>query len=402
MSRELVLRDNYLQTQSITVTNQLGGRLLDRLGRFMRRLERDGRLDRKIEFLPDDEELADRQQRGAGFARPEISVLLSYAKMTLYDELLASDLPDDAAFAADLAAYFPTPLRERFAQEIATHRLRREIVATVVTNDIVNRVGITFVHEVKEKTGLSSADVARGYVASRRLFDLRKIWTEIESLDNRVPAAVQMLLLTECGRLVDRGTVWCLRHENNPLDIESVVATHRGAVRELAGLLGETLAPAQARALDERADALAEQGAPPELARRVAQLAFLAPACDISRLVRESEQPLEHVARIYFDVGARFGFDWLRTTSARLPSETAWNKLAVTALVEDLDDTQYELTRRILSQPEQSNPIQEWAQGRALFVTRTEQLLAELQSMAHVDLAMIAVAGRQLKAMNGG
>jgi len=395
----LVLRDNYLQTQSLTVTDSLGARLLDRLARFMRRLERDGRLDRRLEFLPDDEELNERFKRGEGMTRPELCVLLSYAKLGLYERLLDSGLPDDPAFADDLAGYFPAPLRARFAHRIARHRLRRELVATVVTNEIVNRVGITFVHEVREKTGHPGDDVARAYLVSREVFGLAGVWAEIEALDNRAPASMQARLLAECGRLVERATVWFLRHGGTPLDIRGCVDEHANAVRDLAGALGDLLAPDQARALQARAVELTEQGVPPELAERVARLAFLAPACDVSRLARQSNGKLHRVARTYFEVGARFGFNWLRASAARLPSDTAWNKLAIAALVEDLDAQQAELAGRVLDLGEEEDAIEAWAETRRPFVTRAEHLLTELQSMANLDLAMLAVAARQLKAM---
>ncbi|HET6222591.1 MAG TPA: NAD-glutamate dehydrogenase domain-containing protein, partial [Dongiaceae bacterium] len=204
----LVLRDNYLQTQALSVTQHLGARMLDRQTRFMRTLEKAGRLDRAIEFLPNDETIAERKAVGAGLTRPELAVLLAYAKITLYDDLLASDLPDDPQLGKDLLDYFPEPLRRRYADAIAGHRLRREIIATVVTNEIVNRVGITFVHEVGEATGMPPADIARAYIAGREIFDMSALWREIEALDNKVPAQLQATMLVECGRALERGIVW--------------------------------------------------------------------------------------------------------------------------------------------------------------------------------------------------
>ncbi|HMB75769.1 MAG TPA: NAD-glutamate dehydrogenase domain-containing protein, partial [Kiloniellaceae bacterium] len=204
---EHCLRDNYLQSQAITVTNQLGAHLLDRFGRFMRALEKDGKLNRQIEFLPDDEIVLERIKQGIGLTRPEIAVLLSYSKIVLYDDLLASDLPDDPYFMTGLSDYFPRPLRTKYAVQIAEHRLRREIITTVVTNDLVNRVGINFVHEVREKTGMLPNEIARAYVVSREIFGVRDLWAAIEALDNKVPALLQSRMLVECGRLVERSTV---------------------------------------------------------------------------------------------------------------------------------------------------------------------------------------------------
>jgi glutamate dehydrogenase len=241
---DLVLRDNYLQSQAITVTHQFGAHLLDRLARFMRSLEKADRLNRAIEFLPDDETLIERSNRGEGLARSELAVLLSYSKIQLYDEILASDLPDDRNMEALLVDYFPTALRKTYKKEIARHRLRREIVATMVTNSIVNRIGITFIHEVKEKTGMPSGDIARGYVVSREIFGIRDLWQRIEALDNKVPASLQAILLAECGRLIERGTVWMLREAGLPLNIELARADYGDGVRAIVDNLSSMISQA--------------------------------------------------------------------------------------------------------------------------------------------------------------
>ena len=429
---ELVLRDNYLQTQCLTVTQQMGVRLLDRLGRFMRSLEKKGRLDRRLEFLPDDEELLERANRGIGLTRPELSVLLSYAKMELYDELLGSDLPDDACLRTDLATYFPHQIRERFAGPIERHRLRREIVATVVTNEIVNRVGINFVQEVREKSGLPSEDTARGYLATRDVFGMRDLWRAIEAQDHAMPALMQAALLAECGRLLEHGTVWFLRVAGQGMDVAAQTAAYADGVRELAVVLPDVLSADQRRALQLRTDGFIQKGAPAELAAMVARLAFLAPALDIVHLAAETGLPVVAVARTYFSVGSSFGFNWLRSAASLLPSESAWDKLAITALVEELDAQQAELTGDIVegahaadgsgaALPEAASEVADggddgdgngrpvadpeaaihaWAARRRPLVARTEQLLTELQSLPSLDLAMLAVASRQLKAMS--
>ncbi len=398
----LVLRDNYLQTQAITVTHQLGPRLLDRLGRLMRALEKSGRLDRRIEYLPDDEELALRLTQGTGLTRPELAVLLSYAKVALDDEILASTLPDDPYMQEDLALYFPTPLRRRFAAEITRHRLRREIIATAVTNSMVNRVGVAFAHEVRERTGMAAADIARGYVVAREVFGMRALWRDIEALDNRAPAAVQAAMLAECGRATERGATWFLRTAGPNMSIGGEIAAYGESVRELAASLEGLLSATDRRLLRERAAQFAP-GVPAELAARVATLVHLAPVLDIVRLARAAGLPVTQVGRTYFAVGDRFGFDWLRRAAAGLPTDNAWNKLAVSAIVEDLYGHQCALTARVLDGTGNGVPperlLDAWAETRRPQVARTEQLLAELQSVAAPDLAMLAVANQQLKSL---
>ncbi|HEX5759937.1 MAG TPA: NAD-glutamate dehydrogenase [Thermoanaerobaculia bacterium] len=401
----LVLRDNYLQTQALTVTHQLGARLLDRLGRFMRALEKGGRLDRRIEYLPDDETLAARATQGIGLTRPELAVLLSYAKIALYDELLPSTLPDDPYLQEDLELYFPTPLRSRFAAEIGRHRLRREIIATAVTNSMVNRVGVAFVYEVRERTGLGAPDVGRAYVVAREVFEMRAFWRDVEALDNQAPAAVQATMLAECGRAVERGATWFLRVAGAGLDIGGLIADYGPKVRELVQALEGLLPESDRKPLRERAAELTAPGVPEELAWRVAALGYLAPILDIVRLASGAGLGVAQVARTYFSVGERFGFDWLRRAAAGLPTDNAWNKLAVSAIVDDLYGHQSALTGRVLAEMRNGAPperlLEIWTERRRPQVARTEQLLAELQSISAPDLAMLAVANQQLKSLGG-
>ena len=402
---DLVLRDNYLQTQAITVTHHLGAHLLDRLARFMRGLERAGLLDRAIEFLPDDETVMERQKQGIGMSRPELSVLLSYAKIVLYDELLDSDLPDDPSVAHYLVEYFPTPLRKKYAQAITRHRLRREIVATAITNEIVNRMGPAFIHEVREKTGMPSAEIARAYLVASEIFSIRSIWHEIEMLDNKVPASLQADMLIECGRLVERETVWFLRECSQPLDVGAMVKGFGKGVGYLMDNLEGLLFDQDSNDLTARSLGYRDLGAPGALAQRVASLAILSPACDIVRIAEGAKISVAQVGQAYFAIGARFGFDWLRRAAGRLPSDTAWDKLAITAIIDDLFGHQSELTARVLDVSNGAaadSVIDTWAEARRPVVQRTAQLLQELQSTGTPDFAMLAVANRQLKSMVAG
>jgi glutamate dehydrogenase len=405
---ELVLRDNYLQTQSITVTQELGRHLLDRLGRYMRSLERSGRLDRALEFLPDEEVLTDRLNQGLGLTRAEISVLVSYAKLTLYGELLPSDVPDDPCLTEYLMRYFPTPLRERYAKQIAGHRLRREIIATQATNYVVNRMGITFIHEVQEKTGMPAGEIVRAYIIVRDILGIRSLWQQIEALDNKVSAAVQAAMIIECGRLIERVVVWLLRDSGGSLDVTARIEELGPDVTAIVDNLGRLLQAPDQQALAQEQAALVESGVPEELARRIASLKLLSPACDIARLAKGANMPVLQTGEIYFSIGGRFGFDWLRRAAGRLSSDSAWDKLAITAIVDDLYGYQYDLSAKVIKgngEPQQvdgTRLIDNWAEQRRPLVARNEQLLTELQAVASPDLAMLAVANRQLKSLVGG
>ncbi len=401
---ELVLRDNYLQTQSITISQHFGSHLLDRFARFIRRQEKTGLLDREVEFLPDDEELADRSARNLGLTRPELSVLLAYAKMELYAELLKSDLPDDPALVPVLRTYFPTALRERFADQMDKHGLKREIIATVITNEIINRVGLGFSHEVGEKTGHEASAIARAYVISKSVFGIEALWDAIESLDNQVPALLQADLLADCGRLVERGTVWFLRHGTFPLDIDAEIARFRPGVADVMQQLDSVIGDSQREMLAGRRESYAERGTPAELAAQVAVFPALTSVLDVVRLAAESDLDVVSVAKLHAAVAAHFGFDWLRRAAGHLPSDTAWDKLAVGALLEDLESEHVSVTRRILAMPDRDadprQAILAWAETLGPMTARTEQMIHELQAQSQIDFQMLAVAARRLKAMS--
>ncbi|WP_419902923.1 NAD-glutamate dehydrogenase [Kiloniella sp.] len=400
---EQVLRDNYLQSQAISVTANIGGRLLDRIARYMRSLEKKDLLNRAIEFLPDDEMVMERMKQGVGFERPELATLMSYSKISLYDELLVSNLPDDPYMEDTLIDYFPAPLRKKFAKQIGQHRLRREIIATAVTNDMVNRVGLIFAYEVQEKTGMAACDIARAYTIAREVFGMDDLFALIEGLDNKAPASLQAVLLAECGRLIEQGTVWFLRHGAHPLNISKEVGAYVKEVSTISDHLEKLLSKENTELLKDKIKNFTSQGVPADIAKRIAGLRLLTPACDIVRLAQTLKMPVDTVGSTYFSIGERYGFDWLRSAAARLPSESAWDKLAVTAIVDDLYGHQGELTARVLEDAGKVDrveaAIKEWAESKKPLVNRTEQILAELNAAGKPDYAMLAVANRQLKNM---
>ncbi len=395
----LVLRDNYLQGEALSVAEGRGMSALDRQARLIRDLEKSGRLDRALEFLPDDETLADRAAHRQGLTRPELAVLLAYSKMALDTELLASDLPDAPELATELYGYFPAELRERLGRQIPTHPLRREITATVVTNDLVNRAGVTFVSDLRSRTGRAGSEITRAYLIVRQVFELPELWAEIEALDNIVPARVQTEMLLEIAAIVERAATWLLQRHRLDLGVEPArLAPH---VRSLATTLGDLL-PARDKAIvDERAHHFIAAGVPEELAAKIAAMIFLAPALDIVELAERAGQPLDRAARVYFEAGVRFALDEMRAAARRLPAETQWQKLAVEATIEDLLTLQADLSSRILAAAEASSadPLAAWSAVHAADLVPAEAFARELRASASPDLAMLVVAARQLRQM---
>ncbi|MBP2302924.1 NAD-glutamate dehydrogenase [Azospirillum picis] len=399
----LVLADNYRQSSALTIAEAQGAALLEAQSRFMRNLERTGRLNRAIEYLPTDEELAERMAERRGLTRPELAVLLAYAKITLYDDLLASELPDDPATVEDLLRYFPQPLRDGQKEAIFRHRLRREIVATAVTNSLVNRVGPTFVRDMVEKTGLGPADVARAYAITRDVFQLRPLWDAVDALDTKVPAALQTSLILETVHLMERAVAWFLAHSPHPLDLGRESAAFRPGVEALAAGLDRFLDAEEAARLAVRVSDAMAQGVPEDLARRVAALPVLAAAPDLVRIAERTGRAVEGVASVYFGLGRRFGLEWLRDRASGAKVDNHWQRQAVAAIVDDLFAHQSALTVRVLeSEGDESAAVDAWIASRHLVVERVEQLLAELRAQPAIDLAMLAVANRQLRGLIAG
>jgi glutamate dehydrogenase len=398
---ELVLRDNYLQTQALSLAEMEGAAILDRLQRLMRGQEKTGRLNRTIEFLPDDEEIAARQAAGRSLTRPELSVLLAYAKMALYDELLASDLPDDPYLADDLIKYFPRPLRKDYEDAIGRHRLRREIIATSVTNSMVNRAGICFVNDLRERTGTASPDVTRAYTVARQVFRLRPLWNDIEALDNKVPAVTQYRMLAATMRLLDRATLWFIRSGAVTKDLAAAIGRFEPGVTALAKAMPGVLDPARAVEAAKIEAALIKDGVPQPLAAAISTLDDVVTALDIVRISEATKMQVIDMGRLYFAVGARLGLDWLRTAAAHIKVETSWQKRAVEAVYDDLFAQQGEIARRAVegAKTAANGALADWTERNQVNLARIDGLLNELKASPVVDLAALTVAGRELRGL---
>ncbi|MCH8237277.1 MAG: NAD-glutamate dehydrogenase, partial [Proteobacteria bacterium] len=399
----LVLRHNYAQTQAMTMVETRGVQALDNQIRLMRMLERTDRLNRAVEFLPDDETLDERQVAKKGLTRPEIAILISYSKIWLYDELLASDLPDDPQLIEDLLQYFPTPLRVKYLDDIRRHRLHREIIATRVTNSMINRVGGTFVTEFMEKTGKSAPEISRAYTIAREVFRLRDIWNAIEKLDNRVPTAAQAAMILDSNQLIEWVTLWFLRNGRPGLDIGAHVKEFRDGIATLADGLSGALPRHYLLDIRKRAQPYIDQGVPEALALRISNLVNLYSGCDIVRLANRRKLKVLNVAKIYFAVGTRFHLGRLRAAAETMGADSHWQQLAVAALIEEIYSHQLALSRQVLDfadgkwDPEKA--ITAWTAKNQAAVDPTDQLFSELWATEVDDLSMIAVASRSLRAM---
>ncbi len=397
----LVLADNYEQTEILSVGRRLAPRLLDDEARFMRFLEREGRLHRAIEFLPADDVLAERAASGEGLTTPERAVLLAYAKLWLYDEILASKLPDEPWVAKALVDYFPPALVERYGAYLPRHPLRREIIANVVVNRTINRAGATFVHRMREATGASSAEVVRAHMLAREVFALPTVWRDIESLDMKVADDVQAAMLIDTGRLATRGTLWFLRSPRLAEDLASTIARFGPGVASIAERVFDLLPGASREEALRRATELESARVPKPLARRVATLEPLSGAPDIVETAAATGQDVAGVAGVHFALGDRLALDWLSRRIAALPAEGHWQGLARGALRDDVAGLQRALTIDVLHEAPgevaAEARLAAWESAHRAARDRALKVVEEVRSAPSADLAMVSVVLRELR-----
>ncbi|HEY2590132.1 MAG TPA: NAD-glutamate dehydrogenase, partial [Steroidobacteraceae bacterium] len=405
---ELVLRNNYLQSQALSIIELNAAERIAEYQHLIRLLERSGDLSRALEFLPDEEALAERRKAGLGLTRPELAVVLSYSKIWLSHHLLDSDVPEDAYLSHELERYFPPAIRRRFASAIRRHRLRREIIVTATTNSLVNRMGPAFVLRAQEDTGAEPARIARAYTAAREVFDMRRLWAEIEELDNQVPAKLQYAMQYETIRLLRHVTYSLLASQHRPLAIDQAVAELHGGVHELAGHIAGSLAGLPHQRFEAARAQYVTAGVPPGLAERVASLDALNAALDIVEIAseragsaRRGAASVRDVARIYFEVGARVGLDWVRDRVEHLAVDGPWQAVARTELRERVQRAHRRIAEQLMRRPwggDVSAWIADLSETRGEPLVRWQEMLAEMRAAGEAgdggdaDFATLTVA----------
>ncbi|MBB5020207.1 glutamate dehydrogenase [Chitinivorax tropicus] len=396
----LVLADNYLQTEVLSLSQAIGPQMLNTHARFITYLERVGRMSRRLEYLPNDEEIAERRLARQGLTRPELAVLLAYAKIDLYDQLLESSVPDETDFNQLLLRYFPNALGERYTDQMLDHTLKREIVATFLTNNLINRMGMTFIFRVNEETGFSPADITRAWYAASQVFNAHRYAKQVESLDGKVAATVQYELLHELRKLIERATRWMLRNCRFAHDCNEIVQQYQSGVSVLIDVLPGILQGEDKGKSDTMERRWLEQGVPAEIASALARAEPLLSSLDILDIAHANMAAPEMVAQIHFDIGANLSLDWMLSAINRLPRDNRWSTLARSALRDDLYRQHRSLTALVL----QTAHTGEWQTASATWRTHRKQgvdacreLLTELQAHPTQDLAMLSAALRELR-----
>ncbi|GIJ34942.1 NAD-glutamate dehydrogenase [Micromonospora sediminimaris] len=397
---ELVLRDNYDQARAINNSQAQATSLLPVHRRMITELERAGVLERSLEALPPDEELAVRTE--SGLTAPEFAVLLAYVKIALEKEILTDGLPDEEWTGEVLVNYFPTPMRERFADRMNRHRLRRDIVTTVLVNEAINRGGISFVFRVVEETAATAADVIRAYVVVREVFGLRELWDAVEALDNRIDPELQTNVYLDTRRLLDRAVRWLVTNRRSPIDVPAEIARLRDGITRLLPQMETLFYGSERESIAAHIDSMTERGVPRELAERSTRLMYSFGLLDVVETATGTGRDVGEVASVYFVLSDRFRVDSLLSKISLLPREDRWQTLARMALRYDLYAALAALTAEVLdSTPGDLSPqerVQQWEQSNATSIHRAERAMGEFDE-SRADLAALSVLLRQIRTL---
>jgi glutamate dehydrogenase len=392
---ELVLDNNRAQTLALVIARRQSLPMVNVHARYLDTLEAEGYLDRALEFLPTDKQIAERQASGGGLSAPEFAVLIAYTKNANVTEILESDLPDDPALNDDLVRYFPEAIRERFADGIDAHRLRREIIATVVVNEMVNLAGISFDHRMTEDSGASITDVTRAFVAARDIFGFRDLWAEIDALGRTVELGTQVELFLDARRMTERGTTWLLRHRRPPLDIAHAIEVFSPGIAFLAESLDGVVSGRVAADVErDRAERIAAS-VPPDLAARSARWPWMHTGFDIVEVAHSEACNIADAAAAYWQVFDEFDVQWLWDGIGALPRSDRWQQQARSALRDDLMSALADLTRSVMRTGGGSPAA--WIRANDRAVSRALAMHTEIRRAESFDLTTLSVGLRQLR-----
>lgn len=400
---KLVLRDNYEQTQMLSLEASVALQTMDLFRRYMNELEKRERLNRQLEFLPDEKALMERKSNGKGLTRPEIAILLAYCKMFLKQDILASDLPEDPYFTKHLLMAFPTVLHEKYLTQLKQHSLRREIIATQLGKNITDHMGVNFVERLERETGVSVAFIIRAFVIAENIYDMESLWKQIEELDSKVSTAVQQKMMLQIYYLIRRSTRWFLRNRKPDVSIEATVQYFAGPIKELVEHLADYLTDADREVLEVEIQDLVGEGVPLELAKKIASCNILFTSLDIVEASRKNELPLGDVAKTYYALGSHLELNWLRDQMNAYPMENQWDELARSGFRDDLDRVQRKLGVRVLKYKTKKlqeknieSRIHAWFKQHKFIVDRWQNLLAEIKSSNNVGFVTFSVVLREL------
>ncbi|MCE9684730.1 NAD-glutamate dehydrogenase [Shewanella sp. AS16] len=397
---QIVLQDCKDQTRTISVTQVHGAEQLKEQIRFIQYLEKDAKLDRALEFLPSEEELAERLANGRALTRPELSVLVAYAKMLLKEQLVTPEITDNSLLSQLLIEYFPQKLQEKYSEQMAAHPLRGEIIATSLANELVNNMGMNFVQRMQDETGASVAEAAICYTIAREVFGLDDLTKSISALNGIAPASVQGEMLYQLRRNMRRVCRWFLRHRNRNFSIEQSIAFYKPVFSQLEANVHNYMVEDEVAGIDAEIAQLVEQKVPVEVATQVANMSTLFSALDIAQIAQLQDKPVALVAETYFKLGARVELHWFLNQISAQPVANHWQALARAAFREELDWQQRALSSVVLKTCSETcdadTVIAQWLESNQGLLERWFHMLADFKTSQSHEFAKFSVALREL------
>jgi len=397
---ELVLRQNYLQPQAIELSQIRAAANLSDHQRFIQMLEAEGRLDRAIEYLPSDEEIAKRQKSGTGLTNPELAVVMAYGKMWVYDNLLLSDLPDAPYFVNELRKYFPDELASKFFDEMTEHRLHREIISTYMTNSVVNRLGIEALFRLHEETGQTLATIVRGYAIARDVFHVSKAWELLEALDNQVDATLLLELELRLRDALENGVVWFINAFGQNLQVADMISRFEDSVEKLTKS-GGFIEQQFSQYLQADTTSLIEDGLSINDASMFAMLPYHVDALDAALLAEQYERPVDEIATLYFEAYHVLQLDWMIDNIAILPQQDHWDRRARHALANDVSRSLRMLMETLLTQPDAIQAFIDWKSRHASQLAGVTAEMNKLDSNndSQISLSTLSVLMSELSGL---
>jgi glutamate dehydrogenase len=398
---QLVLQNNYKQGHVISLAASRSEKIFDEYLRFMEELEKNGEINRALEFLPNAEKIQERKANKQGFTRSELALLVAYSKITLKKELLNSSLPEDDDFVFALKSEFPDILIEKYLPQIETHHLRREIIATQLSNDIVNSMGVTYVRRLFDETGAKTEDIVRAHIIAREIYEMPLILKQLSALDSKVDAALQTKLLFDFVRLVRRTTRWILRNHRGGLEVNKMIDYYKPLAHELWLDLPDLLSGQEKKELSLDKERLLGQGFPAHLAHRMAYVSPLYAVMDIIAVFnQQSAETLSTVAALYYGLGEYLELPEFRNQISANPVGDNWDALARAGCRDDVDFYQREICSGILKyavlESDVDKSITEWAGRHESWLLRWRSMLADLRSAKSKEFTIFSVALREL------
>ncbi len=394
---ELVLVDNYKQTQALDIMQLSSTSTIGVFSQFIDTLEEEKLINRTVEFLPTQEELSKRAVNKENMTRPELCVLLSYSKRSVYHDLITATFSKDKYFESYLINYFPKLMQEKFREEILAHPLKHEIIRTVVTNKIVNQLGGPSLNLIKRETQAALCDIVRSYTIICEIFDLDNLWAIVESLASNIDHKVKIDMFTELAKIMRRGISWFLKHIKHPINISNTIDEFYEPARMLSKVVGNLLLGEAKNKFDNKVKQYTLSGVTDEVARRIATLDSLVSVFDIIYIAKKTKAKNNDVANLYFTTGNKFSIDWLRKSCDKQLNDSYWNRLSIQSLKDDLYDKQRQLLAKIINNSKLNIDLELWIDNNIDAACIFLDFIKGIRLQETIDLNILILANKKFE-----